>query len=325
MALSLTMGAAAAAVTEVIPIGRTAGIRMESDGLMVEAVESVNTAQGQAAPAKQAGLQAGDIVLRVDGDKVANGQELQKKVSLSAGKSMQLSVRREGGDVTLSCTAVQDKTGMYRLGVTVRDSVIGIGTITYVDPQTGRYGSLGHGICSGETGILVPLRRGNLMESSVRGVIKGIAGTPGSLQGDFNTQQDMGTVAQNTVTGIFGVLEDKQYYAGKQSVPVAKAAEIKTGGAVILSNVSGEQVREYTCEVLKVYGKGGEYDRCMTIRITDPALLSQTGGIVQGMSGSPILQNGKVIGAVTHVLVNDPTRGYGVQIEKMLEEMENGR
>lgn len=325
IALSLTMGAAAAGVTEVIPIGRTAGIRMESDGLMVESVDGVTTALGEVAPAKQAGFQPGDILLAVGDAKVQNGQDLQKKVALSGGQSMRFKVRREDGDLTLSGAAVQDRAGVYRMGITVRDSVIGIGTITYVDPITGRYGSLGHGICSGETGVLVPLRKGNLMESSVKGVTKGIAGAPGSLQGDFNLQQDMGTVRKNTLTGIFGVLDDTRYYAGKPRIPVATENEIKTGSAIILSNVSEEDVREYSCEIVKIYGEGGEYDRCMTIRITDPALLARTGGIVQGMSGSPILQNGKVIGAVTHVLVNDPTRGYGVQIAKMLEEMENAQ
>ena len=124
---------------------------------------------------------------------------------------------------------------------------------------------------------------------------------------------------ENTLTGIFGVLTDDGYYAGKKTVPVAQAGEVKTGKATILSNVEGETVREYACEITKIYGRGGEYDRCMTIRITDPALIECTGGIVQGMSGSPILQNGKLVGAVTHVLVNDPTRGYAVQIEKMLD------
>lgn len=325
VALSLTMGAAAANLTEVVPIGRTAGIKMETDGLMIESVDSVMTAVGEVAPAKQAGFQPGDILITAGGDKIDTGEALQKKVALSGGQPMQFGVKRDGKTLTLTGAAVQDKSGVYRLGVTVRDSVAGIGTITYVDPATGQYGSLGHGICDGETGVLVPLKDGSLMESSVSGVVKGVAGTPGSLQGDFNLQEDMGSVEENTLTGIFGVLTDDSYYVGKKTVPVAEASEIKTGKATILSNVDGKTVREYGCEITKVYGRGGEYDRCMTIRITDPALIEKTGGIVQGMSGSPILQNGKIIGAVTHVLVNDPTRGYAVQIEKMLTEMQNSQ
>ncbi len=325
MALPFSIGSAAAILTEAIPIGRTAGIRMESDGLIVESVDPVMTAMGELSPAGQAGIREGDILLGVDGQMPEDGQALQKKVALSAGQPMQLKIRRDGKEFTVSGAAVQDKSGIYRLGLTVRDSIAGIGTITYVDPATGEYGSLGHGICDGDTGVLVPLRDGSLMESSVSGVVKGVAGAPGSLQGDFNLQQDMGSVEENTVTGIFGVLTDDSYYAGKKPVPVAKPEEIKTGKAVILSNVDGEEVREYTCEITKLYGEGGEYDRCMNIKITDNALIEKTGGIVQGMSGSPILQNGKLVGAVTHVLVSDPARGYAVQIQRMLENMEELR
>ena len=322
VAWTLAGGAAAADLTEVIPIGRTAGIKMEYQGLMVESIDPVTTAVGEVTPAKQAGFQEGDILLRVDGQEIDTAEALQKKISLSAGKTMEFTVQRDGKEVELSGTAVQDKSGVYRMGLTVRDSVAGIGTITYVDPATGQYGSLGHGICDGDSGVLVPLKDGSLMESSVSGVVKGVSGTPGCLQGDFNLQEDMGSVEENTLTGIFGVLTDDSYYAGKEPVPIATADEIQTGTATILSNVSGEEVREYTCEIEKIYGEGGEYDRSMTIRVTDKDLIAQTGGIVQCMSGSPILQNGKLVGAVTHVLVSDPTRGYAVQIEKMLEEMD---
>ena len=321
LVLTLTAGASAS-LAEVIPIGRTAGIRMEIQGLLVESVDEVETSSGQASPAKKAGIQPGDVLMTANGTSVDAGEELQKQVALSAGKPLRFEVSRDGGTQTLTAQAVKDQAGTYRLGVTVRDSVAGIGTITYVDPETGRYGSLGHGICDGETGVLIPIQDGKLMESSVSGVVKGTAGAPGSLQGDFNLQEDMGLVEDNTLTGIFGVLMDDSYYAGKKTAPVAKASEIKTGEAEILSNVEGKRTERYACKITKVYGPGGEYDRCMTIEITDPKLIERTGGIVQGMSGSPILQDGKLIGAVTHVLVNDPKRGYAVQIEKMLEQME---
>lgn len=320
---SLSTGALAAHFTEVIPIGRAAGIKMTAEGVVVVKLETVKTAQGDVSPAEQAGLQPGDVILEADGQAVSSNAALQKCISLSGGKPMKLLVQRDGAESTLTAAAVQDTAGVYKLGLMVRDSVAGIGTITYVDPETGAYGSLGHGICDSDTGVLVPLGQGSVMEASVSGVVKGAAGAPGSLQGDFNLQQDMGVVTENTDTGIFGVLTDDCYYAGLSEVPVAKAAEIHTGDAVILSNVSGEEVREYRCEITKIYPAGGEYDRCMTIHVTDPVLIEQTGGIVQGMSGSPILQDGKIIGAVTHVLVGDPTRGYAVQIEKMLDEMES--
>lgn len=323
LALSLSAGALAANLTEVIPIGRAAGIKMTAAGVMVVRLESVKTALGEVSPAEQSGLQPGDVILAVNDQPVDSNAALQKCISLSAGSRMTLLVQRGSGQETLTAAAVQDTAGVYKLGLTVRDSVAGIGTITFVDPQTGAYGSLGHGICDSDTGVLVPLGQGGVMEASVSSVVKGQAGAPGSLQGDFNLQQDMGTVTENTETGIFGVLTDSSYYAQLASVPVAAADEIKTGEAVILANVAGEDVKEYRCEITKIYPAGGEYDRCMVIHITDPALIEQTGGIVQGMSGSPILQNGKLIGAVTHVLVGDPTRGYAVQIEKMIDEMEN--
>ncbi len=313
-----TWSAAAAQLAQVIPIGRTAGIQMQADGLLVESVEAVSTAAGMANPAKQAGFQPGDIVQQADGKTLENGEQLQKQIALSAGKPMYFTVKRGEKSHQLTAMAVQDKMGTYRLGLTIRDGIAGIGTITYVDPATGQYGALGHGICDGQNGVLVPLKSGRLMESVVIGVTKGAAGAPGCLRGDF-TADSMGSIRQNTVTGIFGTLTDDGYYRGKQPVQVAEGHEIKTGAAVILSNVAGRNVQEYRCEIEKVYGKGGEFDRSMTIRVTDPALLQQTGGIVQGMSGSPILQNGKLIGAVTHVLISDSTRGYAVQMEKMLE------
>lgn len=321
LAMALSFSALATDIKELIPVGKAVGIKMQSQGLMVENISSVSTPDGDKNPAQDAGIKAGDIIISVNGEKLQDGSQFQKLVSLSGAKQMDIELVRDGQTKSVKATAVKDTSGVYRLGVCVRDSINGIGTITYVNPETGEYGSLGHGICSTENGVLIPLKQGSIMEASVSRVVKGIAGTPGCLQGDFNTQADIGTVDKNTLTGIFGKFTDDSYYKNLQPLAVASADEIKTGEAKILSNVAGEDVKEYTCEIEKVYGAGGEYDRSMTIRITDKSLIEQTGGIVQGMSGSPVLQNGKIIGAVTHVLVSDPTKGYAVQIEKMLEEM----
>lgn len=319
LALSVFMGSAFAADT-LIPVGRAAGIKLHADGVMVASVESVKTAIGSVSPAEQAGILPGDVILSVNGKAVDTNDGLQSQVAASDGKAMKLGVRRDGQEKTISVTPVQDTAGGYRLGVMIRDGMAGIGTITYVDPTTGSYGSLGHGICDGDSGVLVPLQEGSLMEASVSGVTRGQAGTPGSLQGEFNLQEDMGTVEKNTLSGIFGVLSDDSYYKGGTALPVASSNEIKTGKCEIWSNVTGETVQKYTAEITKVFDSGGEYDRCMMIHVTDPTLLAKTGGIVQGMSGSPVVQDGKLVGAVTHVLVNDPTRGYAVQITRMLEE-----
>lgn len=318
MAIVFTLSFSASAVDALIPVGRAVGIKMSSDGLLVEGVSPVITENGEQNPSEK--IKAGDIIISVNSEKITDGASFQKAVSLSGDKAVKIELIRGDDSKTVTVTPVKDTSGVYKLGLRVRDTINGIGTITYVNPETGEYGSLGHGICSVENGLLIPLKQGNLMEASVSRVVKGIAGTPGCLQGDFNTQCDIGTVEKNTVTGIYGVFTDDSYYKNLQPMEVASADEIKTGEAIILSNVAGEQVKEYTCEIEKVYGAGGEYDRSMTIRITDNALLEQTGGIVQGMSGSPVIQNGKIIGAVTHVLVSDPTRGYAIQIEKMLEQ-----
>ena len=212
---------------------------------------------------------------------------------------------------------------MYRLGVIVRDGMAGIGTLTYVDPETGSYGALGHGVCDSDTGVLLPLGEGTLLHSLVGAVQRGQSGRPGALQGEFPAGSAVGTVDENTESGIFGTVTDASVYQPLDAVPVADAADIHTGAAEILSNVEGDTVQSYSVEVIKVYPADDAYGRSMMLRVTDPDLLDKTGGIVQGMSGSPVLQDGKLIGAVTHVLVDDPTCGYAISIERMLEEMTN--
>ncbi|MBS5149844.1 MAG: SpoIVB peptidase [Butyricicoccus pullicaecorum] len=314
LALTLSFGSALA-VDALVPVGRAAGIKLHADGVMIASVDPVTTSVGQVSPAKNAGLQAGDIILTVNEKPVNTNDGLQEQVAASEGQPISLQVRRNNETIACKITPVQDTTGKYRLGVMIRDGMAGIGTITYVDPDTGTYGSLGHGICDGESGVLVPLADGSLMEASVANVHRGQAGEPGALQGEFNLQEDMGTVEKNTDTGIFGVLTDDRYYKNCQKMPLAKADEIKTGACEIWSNVEGKTVQHYQAEITKV----GREDGVMMLHVTDPVLLEKTGGIVQGMSGSPIIQNGKLVGAVTHVLVNDPTRGYGILIENMLE------
>ena len=182
----------------------------------------------------------------------------------------------------------------------------GIGTLTYYDPATGQYGALGHGITDVDTAQLMPLASGAIMETTVKAVKKGAKGDPGELKGDFSVQRDVGTVTVNSSGGIFGTVADPDFLSGGTPVPVAAAGQITTGPATILATVSGSDVREYRVELVRLYG-ADEPTRNLLLRITDPALLSATGGIVQGMSGSPILQNGRIVGAVTHVLLNDPT------------------
>ena len=208
---------------------------------------------------------------------------------------------------------------MCRLGAWIRDSMAGIGTMTFYDPLSGRFGALGHGVTDVDTGGLMPLEHGSIMDATVKAVKRGESGSPGELRGSFDLTRDSGSLYANTDCGLFGVIEGESNALGTQNaVPVAQRGEVAVGAASILANCEGDAVREYAVEIERIYA-GSSPTRNMLVRVTDPELLACTGGIVQGMSGSPILQNGKLVGAVTHVLVNDSARGYGIFIENMLD------
>ena len=298
-ALSLCVQQAWAAPAErtVIPLGQAVGIKLFADGVLVVALADGPT------PARACGLRQGDIITAMDGAAVGSTEQVQDLLADTAGAPIVLSVRR-GADALALTACARENNGVWQLGAWIRDSMAGIGTLTYYDPTTGQYGALGHGITDVDTAQLMPLASGAIMETTVKAVKKGAKGDPGELKGDFSVQRDVGTVTVNS--------------SGGMPVPVAAAGQITTGPATILATVSGSDVREYRVELVRLYG-ADEPTRNLLLRITDPALLSATGGIVQGMSGSPILQNGRIVGAVTHVLLNDPTRGYGIFIENMLD------
>ena len=323
LVLSMVAFAQAAEVSSLIPIGHTVGIQMSAEGVLVVRLDDVQTAQGAACPARDAGVREGDLIVGVGGAEIDANDDLQKQVALSAGQPIELTLQSGDSTRTVTVTPCEDTEGAYRIGVLARDGMAGIGTLTYVDPETGEYGSLGHGICDSETGVLLPLKDGALIRSSVSSVQRGEAGEPGALQGEFSADGTVGTVEDNTDSGIFGTLTDASVYDSLEAVPIATADEIHTGEAEILSNIEGDTVQRYSVQIAKVYPEDDEYGRGMLLHVTDEGLIEKTGGIVQGMSGSPILQDGKLIGAVTHVLVNDPTQGYGICIERMLEAAES--
>ena len=318
LALVFLFPVQAAAVREVVPIGHTAGIRMKSEGVLVVRLDTVKTADGERCPARDAGVREGDIIVSAGGKEVSSNAELQTALKATQGGAVELSIKRGDETHSVQVTACTDQTGVYRLGILARDSMAGIGTLTFADPETGVFGSLGHGVCDAETGVLLPLADGKLVRSTVESVTPGRAGSPGALQGDFSDAKVIGTVTKNTVRGIFGTLSERSLLSGESAVPVASRDEIQTGDAEILANTSGDEVQRYSVQIARIYPENDEYGRGMMLRVTDKALLAQTGGILQGMSGSPVLQNGKLIGAVTHVLLSDPAKGYGVSIDDML-------
>lgn len=306
MLLALLVTQALAAVPAyLIPGGNTVGIKIYTRGLVVTAVSD-----GMAAQA--AGLRAGDTILAADGDPVRTAQGLC--AHLEEGKPVVLTVLRGGQEAEFLVSPEKTDDGC-RLGLTLRDHIAGIGTVTYYDPDSHSFGALGHGVSSAGDRKLTPAASGFVVSSRVVEVRKGSRGTPGMLKGDFDLSCALGSVTANNECGVFGVM---QSLPRRAAVPVAEAGAVHTGAATILSNVSGREIGEYAVEILKLYPDAGN-GRNLLLRVTDPALLEKTGGIVQGMSGSPILQDGKLIGAVTHVLVNSPDTGYGIFIENMLD------
>ena len=314
-------GAAPQAGTRLIPLGRTTGIKLFSQGPMVVGFSELEPTG--TCPAKESGLELGDVLLQLDGQPLDDNEALIGQLAEAGQDALCFTVLRNGEAREVTVTAVYDSAlDCRRIGAWVRDSVAGIGTVTFVDPATGAFGALGHGICDADTGGLVPFGSGSLMASCVDSVDKGKRGTPGQLCGSFDLLRDQGTLYANSEAGIFGVLRDSSLYAGLEALETAPRAALHEGDVTIVCNVSGIEREEYQARILRVYPAGGETGRDLMLEITDKRLLEQTGGIVQGMSGSPILQDGKLAGAVTHVLVNDPTRGYGISIEEMLKAAE---
>ncbi len=308
--------AVSVAARQVIPVGHTAGVKLFSDGLLVVNLSESTDAEGRGCPARACGIQTGDLLLELNREDLKSTEQLQAALQENGDRPVSLTVKRGARTFSLTTTPVSGSDGVYRLGAWVRDSMAGIGTVTYYDPQTGVFGALGHGITDVDTAQLMPVSSGSLMPSVVAGVKKGGKGVPGELTGDFQTNVELGTLLCNSDRGIFGRLTDTGMVTG-QPVPVARREEVHCGKATILCNVTGDQVEEFFIKITKIL-ENNEGGRDMVIRVTDDRLLSKTGGIVQGMSGSPILQDGKLVGAVTHVLVSDAAKGYAILMENML-------
>ncbi|MFR1233500.1 MAG: SpoIVB peptidase [Evtepia gabavorous] len=295
------------------------GIKLFAQGVLVVGLSDITTDQGLASPARACGLQEGDVITHINDAQVSSIEEVQTILQDLEGQEMELTVLRDEESQEVTTRAAQCSTGgACKLGAWIRDSMAGIGTLTFVDPETGLFGTLGHGINDVDTAVLMKLQSGAITPASVAGVVKGVNGRPGELRGAFSSSQDLGTLYANTESGVFGHLQDPGTFTGTP-VPVATAEEVHTGQATILANVAGTEVEEYTVEILKVYSNTSD-TRDLMLRVTDPRLLEKTGGIVQGMSGSPILQDGKLVGAVTHVLIDHADRGYGILAQNMLDQ-----
>jgi len=314
LSFAVPVRAAALEASELVPVGSTVGIQLKMDGVMVVGFAELETDGGKVCPARDAGIMPGDMIVRLGSRDTASAAEFLSAASELDGEKVSATVMREGKQIQFNVTPVLADNGSYQLGLWLRDGVSGIGTVTFYDPESGMFGALGHGINDLDTGKLLPAEKGSICGSSVVDVIKGEQGKPGELCGRFDKENELGSITNNTDCGIFGMYRA----GGGDTIPVAEESDVHLGDASILSNVSGDEVTEYAVEISRIY-HDSEDGRFIMITVKDERLLETTGGIVQGMSGSPIIQDGKLVGAVTHVLVNDPTRGYGIFIENMLD------
>ncbi len=309
---------------EVVVCGVPFGIKMYTNGIMVVSMSDVDSETGSINPAYEVGIRVKDIITKVDSKKIYSVEQLSEIIEKSDGKALSFTILREEKEMVYTVTPVKSKSAdKYRLGLWVRDSSAGIGTMTYYDKETGMFAGLGHGISDVDTGQTLPLSFGTVLKSSIVDIVKGQKGNPGELKGILYDNMEMGKLYDNSDNGVFGILtKEGMKLVGGKSYEVVSSSKIKKGPAKILCTLDDNEAREYDIEIQSVDKNPHFGKKNMIIKITDPELISKTGGIVQGMSGSPIIQDGNLIGAVTHVFINDPQRGYGIFIENMLSEGE---
>ena len=307
-----------------IPGGEAIGVKLNTKGVLVVATSEIIGVDGKIYnPAKNAGIRIGDSITAINGIKIKDADHVIELLNNIKNNKVKIEIERNNVSFTTEVLPVKSKQdNSYRLGIWVRDKTAGIGTLTFYDPKTKKFGALGHAITDADTGTLLKAENGEIMKAQVSSIEQGKKGSPGELRGMFfETDDVLGKIENNTSFGIFGTIyDDSKQFKNRKALPIALRSEVKPGKAYILANIEGDKVTEYEVEILKLEKQNVPQAKSMVIRVTDHRLINKTGGIVQGMSGSPIIQNGKIVGAVTHVFVNDPTKGYGIYIEWMLKE-----
>lgn len=310
---------------KVIPGGQSIGVKLNSLGVLVVGHHQINTAEGKKSPGEIAGVEVGDIITNINGTKIEQMSDVTPYIQDAGktGKPLDLVLKREDEEIKTKLYPLKDENDRsFRIGLYIRDSAAGIGTMTFYDPKSKKYGALGHVISDMDTKKPIVVEDGQIVRSTVTSIEKGSNGNPGEKLARFSGDRKIiGNITRNSAFGIFGELnQDMNNGVMDKAMPIALSNEVKEGPAKILTVVDNDKVEEFEVEVVSSVPQKFPATKGMVIKITDKRLLDKTGGIVQGMSGSPIIQNGKVIGAVTHVFVNDPTSGYGVHIEWMLNE-----
>ncbi|NMF04057.1 SpoIVB peptidase [Clostridium beijerinckii] len=308
---------------EIYPGGNPVGVRVNSEGVIIVGYSEIEiNNKKEESPGKAAGLEIGDVILRVNGENMENSMDLLKTIKECDNESIKVDILRNGENLTKTIHLKKENNKDYKIGLWIRDSTAGVGTMTFFDPSTKKFGALGHPITDADTNEPFLVKKGDLLESSIISVRKGEKGSPGELKGIFlNEETPTGNIEKNTQSGIFGEIKNAQALNNKiKPLKVGFRDEISVGKAKIITTVDENGPQEFDIEIEKTLNQSIPGSKSMVIKITDPKLLQKTGGIVQGMSGSPIIQNDKIVGAVTHVLINKPDTGYGIYIEWMLQE-----
>ena len=299
------------------PGGMPFGVKFITEGVLVVGFCEVDSSSAQKNPASEAGIKINDVITKINGTALSGASDLTQIVEQSGGRALQLTCTRDGREYSTSLTPIYSGSeGKYKTGIYVRDSGAGIGTVTFIVPESYAFAGLGHGICDASTGKLIPMQRGSVVDVNISGVVKGLAGSPGEVKGYFSSGKT-GSLLGNTECGVYGIFASKPQGIHCDPMPVGGRNELKEGKAYIYSTLEGNTPQKYEIEICNIK-RDSSSNKCFTVKVTDPTLIEKTGGIIQGMSGSPIIQNGKLVGAVTHVLINDPTTGYGIFIENML-------
>lgn len=305
-----------------IPSGNPFGVKMFTAGAMVVGLSDIQTSEGNICPGREADIKKGDIILAVNKKEISRNEEVAMIIENCDGSPLIFEIQRGKEKITATLTPVISTVdGKYKSGIWVRDSAAGIGTITYIDPSTSVFAGLGHAICDIDTGEVLPVGSGEVCDVAINSINKGKSGTPGELLGVFTSSDAVGNIVINNDTGIYGQLFDD--FSNQKAYSLAHKQEITTGPATVLCAFDGKNQTEFDIEIASVDYNDKNQVKNMVIKVTDPELLELTGGIVQGMSGTPIIQNGKLIGAVTHVFVNDPTKGYAIFAENMYQNSKN--
>lgn len=309
---------------KVVPGGHSVGVKLRPDGIIIVGIASVTDKDGKRQyPAQEAGLEVGDTILTINEQKIYKAEDVSTIINkCNDKKNINLSVKRNGKILTKQINAIESKSGNYQIGLWVRDITAGVGTLTFYEPKSGYYGALGHIITDTDTGKPIEVGEGEIIRAKVASIFPGRKNQPGEKRGVFiNENKIMGNILANTPLGIYGKVTrpiKNPYYP---YLPLASISQVHEGKAKILTVVENEKIEEYDIEIIKIFKQSYPNGKGMIIKVTDDDLIKKTGGIIQGMSGSPIIQDGYMVGAVTHVFVNDPTKGYGVFAEWMIDEI----